>query len=233
MRSGELFSGIEGVLGRWHKIPDRKGYGGTGGPGKLLERLLGVGDGNQDIPDAGGWEVKFTRGTSYLTLFHNEPMPRRPSIVNAMVMNHGWEDRMGRTSFRHTIWGRSKRGFEVRVENERISVVHRSQRVAPYWEVDDLTNATGKLRRLALVYGTVDKDRRRVRYSEASCYSGFRFSDFLSGLEKGWICVEFDARTEGDGIRNHGTKFRTRPQHIGLMYRTVKLIKRGRSRGSK
>ncbi|MDA7960481.1 MAG: MvaI/BcnI family restriction endonuclease [Nitrosopumilus sp.] len=225
MRSGDLFFRIERILGRWHEIPDIKGYRGTGGPGKLLERLLGVGDGNQDIPDAGGWEVKFTRGTSYLTLFHKEPMPRRPSIVNIMVMNHGWEDRMGRTSFRHTIWKRSKRGFEVRVENERITVVHRNQHVAPYWEVNDLTNAAAtKLRRLVLVSGTVDKVRRRVRYSEASCYSGFRFSDFLSGLKEGWICVEFDARTEGNGIRNHGTKFRTRFQHVGLMYRSVRRI---------
>ena len=88
-----------------------KGYGGTGGPGLYLEHLLGTGGDNQDIADAGKWEIKTTKGGALLTLFHKTPSPKG---INRQLLNlWGWTGKDGHKSFRHTICGRSKRGFRV------------------------------------------------------------------------------------------------------------------------
>ncbi|MDA7953597.1 MAG: MvaI/BcnI family restriction endonuclease [Nitrosopumilus sp.] len=226
VRPNELFGEIRGILGRWYDIPDRQGYRGTGAPGRLLEDLLHIDENNQDLPDAGGWEIKFTGDVSYLTLFHKDPYPRRPSVVEDLVRKCGWRDKNGNTAFRHTIWGRSRRGFEVWAGPRTVEVVNTGHpAIRPYWDVDDLTNAAaGKLRRLIVVFGRVERARRRVRYSVAIRYLDFKFSEFLRGLRDGWICVDFDARTRGRGIRNHGTKFRIRTQDVALMYRSVSRI---------
>lgn len=139
----------------------------------------------------------------------------------------GWESR-GAVSFRHTVWGRSARGFEVRVGSSRVSVLNgRHPDIAPYWDVDDLNNsAVTKLRNLLLVFGSVEKSgrRRTVRFKVAHLYSGFRFSEFCRGLREGWIAVDFDARTSGGGIRNHGTKFRTRTRDVALLYKKAERV---------
>ena len=219
---------VRAVIGRSVEIPDRAGYRGTGAPGKMLEEQLHIRANNQDLPDAGRWEVKYTSDTSYLTLFHKDPCPRRPSVVAELVRGCGWE-RGGHVSFRHTVWGRSERGFEVRVGPGRVSVVNAQHpEIEPYWDIDDLNNsAVTKLRNLLLVFGRVEKSggRRTVKFKAAHLYSGFRFSEFCRGLEEGWIAVDFDARTAGGGIRNHGTKFRTRARDMALLYREAERVR--------
>ncbi|MDE0265703.1 MAG: MvaI/BcnI family restriction endonuclease [Thaumarchaeota archaeon] len=65
-----MFERVRRVLASgWHDLSDYD-YGGTGAPGKILEKLLGVDSENFDIPDAGKWEVKFHSGSALLTLFH-------------------------------------------------------------------------------------------------------------------------------------------------------------------
>ena len=132
----------------------------------------------------------------------------------------GWESGE-HVSFRHTIWGRSARGFEVRVGPERVSVYNaRHPDIAPYWDINDLTNsAVTKLRNLLPVSGRAGKSggRRAVTSGAARMHSGFRFSEFCRGLEEGRIAADL-ARTAGGGIRNHGTKFRTRARDMALLY---------------
>ena len=192
----------------WVDIPDEAGFGGTGAPGRLLERLLGVNGGNFDTPDAGRWEIKYHSGGALLTLFHLEGQPK--GHLRGIVSQFGWPDKNGRTSFRHTIRGKSDLGFYVANEPDRIVVRHDDLNPdsGPYWTHDRLISAfAAKLRRLLLVEGT--KYKGRVRYSAASFYSEPMVTGFAQAVEQGIVAVDFDARTtEGVGLRNHGTKFR-------------------------
>lgn len=222
-RDSDLFRRVTDLLGTWHDIPTEKGFGGTGAPGRLLEHLLDIKANNQDLPDAGRWEVKFSSKMSYLTLFHFDPYPREPCVVEDLVNMAGWKVKGGMTAFRHTIWGSSPRGFRVEIDDDKVVVKHDEYPdLEPHWDINDLINAAAtKLRNLLLVFGeTRSLDTvRQVKYNTAYAYSKFRFNNFLRGLGKGWICVDFDARTKPNGtIRNHGTKFRIRHKDMNLMY---------------
>lgn len=222
-RDSDLFRRVTNLLGTWHDIPTEGGFGGTGGPGRLLEHLLDIKANNQDLPDAGRWEVKFSSKTSYLTLFHFDPYPRDPCVVEDLIKAAGWKSTGGMTAFRHTIWGRSKRGFRVETGHDRVTVKHDGHPgLEPYWDIDDLINASAtKLRNLILVFGETRSIgvTRQAKYNTAHAYAKFRFKDFLKGLDEGWICVDFDARTKPNGaIRNHGTKFRIRHRDMNRMY---------------
>ena len=230
-RDGELFKKAAKLLGIWHNVPTERGFGGTGAPGRLLEHLLDINVNNQDLPDAGKWEVKFSSGHSYLTMFHLEPYPRSPCVVEDLVKSAGWKTKNGLTAFRHTIWGESNRGFKVQVDDDAVTVIHDTYRkFVPRWDVDDLMNtAVTKLRNLLLVYGEKRKDPSpQVKFNTAYAYARFRFKDFLHGLRDGWICVDFDARTNPNGsIRNHGTKFRIRNNDIRRIYKTHSKLDAG------
>lgn len=223
IRDSDLFKHVTGLLGTWHKIPVEEGFGGTGAPGRLLEHLLDIKANNQDLPDLGRWEVKFSSKVSYLTLFHFDPFPRDPCVVENLVNAAGWKTSSGLTAFRHTIWGKSERGFRVEADVDRVVVKHDDHPgLEPYWDVDDLTNAAvPKLRNLLLVFGEKRNldDVRQVKYNTAYAYSQFKFKHFLNGLKEGWICIDFDARTKPNGsIRNHGTKFRIRHKDMNRIY---------------
>ena len=203
----------------WVDIPDEPGFGGTGAPGRLLERLLGVNGGNFDTPDAGRWEIKYHSGSALLTLFHLEGQPR--GHLRGMVGQFGWPDKNGRTSFRHTIRGKSDLGFYVVNEPDRILVRHDdlSEDESPYWTHDRLISAfAAKLRRLLLVQGA--KRKGRVRYEAATFYSEPMVTGFANAVGQGIVAVDFDARTtDGAGLRNHGTKFRIDIGNLSHLYR--------------
>jgi len=91
------------INSKWIKIPDESKYGGTGGPGRLLEDELGVNGSNDDLPDAGRWELKFHSGTSLITLFHKEALPQGHLL--SLITKYGWVNNQSRRCFRHTIRG--------------------------------------------------------------------------------------------------------------------------------
>lgn len=189
----------------------------------MLEDLLHIQANNQDLPDAGRWELKYTSHTSYMALFHNDPLPRKPSVIAALVDSFGWRNKSGQTAFRHTIWGRSKRGFAIKVDPEKVTVRNDKRKdIVPSWEINDLINASAtKLRNLLVIVGKTDKvnGHRFVQFNEATAYSQFRFTRFIDGLRGGWVCIDFDARTnDTGGIRNHGTKFRIKAKDLRLPY---------------
>ena len=49
---------------------------------------------------------------------------------------------------------------------------------------------------------------------------GFNFEGLLQGIEKGFVFVDFDARTG----HNHGTKFRLVQDLLPTLYREVVVI---------
>ncbi|MEO5857982.1 MAG: MvaI/BcnI family restriction endonuclease [Pyrinomonadaceae bacterium] len=203
----------------WQEMP--KGvarYNGTGGPGNFLEDLIGLKAGNQDIADVLGWEVKYYTPQSHLiTLFHKEAGPF--GIMRYMVSKHGWKDKENRLSFRHTIHGRSDR-FEV--VNDAGQIIVRPLKgngPVPVWTHDDLLNAAGKLKRLLLVKG--ERKGQQVRFIHADCFENLHLTLFVAEMVNGTIVIDFDAREAkpgSAGLRNHGTKFRIKPQNICRIY---------------
>lgn len=229
VRDDDLFDEVSKILGVWYPIPTKHGYRGTGAPGRLLEDLLHIQENNQDLPDAGRWELKYTSETSYLTLFHKDPEPRNPSVIKNLIDCCGWDGNPGERNFRHTIWGNSKRGFRVMVTEEDVRVTHPDfPNIIPKWDRDDLNNsAVVKLRNLLLVFGSMRKKngKRSVIYKSAHLNTKFRFSEFLRGLRKGWIAIDFDAKIkENGGLRNHGTKFRIKTQDLARLYMVTKNV---------
>lgn len=217
----ELFDRMHAVIAHgWHTMPDGPPYGGSGGPGRFLEDLLGLTTGSMDIPDAMGWELKwYTRKTALVTLFHKEPDgPSR--IMRYMVRQHGKRDRKGRLSFRHTIRGRSGR-FQVYDDAGQLLVrPRRGNGPVPYWYHESLLSAAGaKLNRLIMAEG--ERKGRDIRIVRADAYQTFHLTDFVYEVLMGRIAIDFDAREArpgSDGLRNHGAKFRIPPDGICRLY---------------
>jgi len=225
----ELFSNIRQAMKRdWIRIPVGYGYGGTGGPGRILEELAGVSAGNQDVPDSGKWELKFHSQNALLTLFHKEGEPK--GHLHQMVRRFGWPDKKGRLSFRHTIHGRSDKGFYVVNESNRITVRHPDEAdiVWPYWAHDTLINAfAAKFRRLIVVKGQRQSHdgSKWVRFESAKAFEEPRVTLFVQAIEQGIIAIDFDARTQnGRGLRNHGTKFRIHYDNLQYLYESAEVI---------
>ncbi len=208
----------------WISIPDEAGYRGTGGPGLLLESLIGVDVNNRDGPDTGIWELKYHSGSAPITLFHLSPNPR--GIMHDVVRGYGWPNDRGQTSFRHTLWGKSNRGFYVfnDEETQRIVIRKNGEENNPnapeaYWEHDKLINAfVYKLRRLALVKGR--KKREQVKYESVVLYSDPNTTGLIKAIASGKIAIDFDARTNtgARGLRDHGTKFRIKSGDLKDLY---------------
>lgn len=225
MTDDELFDRVREVLRMgWIEIPGERGYGGAGGPGRVLEELLDAEGGNLDIPDAGKWELKFHSGNTLLTLFHKEAQPK--GHLDRLVHRFGWEDAQGRLSFRHTIHGRSSDatglGFYVANESGRITVRDDSVSdiIWPYWTHDTLINAfASKFRRLIVVKGSKRNNGAEVRYESAHTYEEPQTTLLIEAIARGVIALDFDARTRnGDGLRNHGTKFRIHYDDLRHLY---------------
>ena len=224
LSDNEIFSRVSSVLKRdWIRMSDYS-YGGTGAPGNILEELLGIDGKNFDVPDAGRWEIKFHSGSTLLTLFHLEAQPK--GHMHHMVREFGWRDSKNRISFRHTIHGRSEKGFYVHNDVDRITVRNdgSSDMVWPYWMHDDLINAfISKFRRLIVVKGT--RKKGMVRYDTAHIYREPQSRLFIEAVERGIVAIDFDARTNnGRGLRNHGTKFRVAYDDLGRLYHYSKRL---------
>lgn len=90
----------------------------------------------------------------------------------------------------------------------------------PYWGFDDLRNKMGtKLLNCFYVGAETKKEGGQYffRYSKIQLLEGFQFEGLLTGLEQGFVFVDFDARTG----HNHGTKFRVRQNSIPQLYNSV------------
>jgi len=211
----------------WLDMPEGVArYNGAGGPGNFLEDLLGLTAGGMDIPDCVGWEVKIcTPQTHLITLFHKEP-DDGSRIMRYMVSKHGWKDRQGRLSFRHTICGRSDR-FVVADDANIVTVRPlNGNGPVPTWSHDTLLNiAGGKLRRLVVVRAV--RNGRQLRFDRADMYEELHLTQLAESLVHGRIAIDFDVREASPGskgLRNHGTKFRVSPDNLRHLYRKHKRL---------
>lgn len=216
----DLYKRLREILALgWQEMPKVVArYNGTGGPGNFLEDLIGLKAGNQDIADVLGWEVKYyTPQTTFVTLFHKEAGPH--GIMRHMVSKWGWLDGDGRQSFRHTIAGKSDRFFVTDDGHNVIVRPKNGEGPYPIWSHDALMNACSKLRRLILVLG--ERSGSKVRFTRADCYEELHLTQLVAEMINGTIAIDFDARQSkvgGAGLRNHGTKFRVRPENLCRLY---------------
>lgn len=221
IREKELFERLRAVMGRSYELPQT----GTGAPGMLLEQLLGVESNNEDLPDAGAWEIKYHGGTALLTLFHLTPRPG--DAVKTLIEKHGWVGKDGRQCFRHTISGRSDKGFKVTDEAEKLTVRHPDGTEA-YWTHDEIFNAaSSKMRKLIVVSGRKQDGGRRVKFNTATICSEFKPTAFIPAAVKGLVKIDFDARYKNgkrssDAVRDHGTKFRIKQSDLADIYGKVR-----------
>ena len=228
----ELFAAITDLIeAGWHTMPDESPYKGTGAPGNYLEHLLGFTPGAADIPDALGWELKWhTPRTHLLTLFHKTP-DNSPEIIRYMVRKYGKKDAKGRLSFRHTIDPTSRAAAQrfMPVYDAGQLVVRRrdGNGMVPRWSQDSILGAAGgKLRRLLLILG--ERKGQQVKFTRADAYDTFSLTDFFVEVERGVIVIDFDARESSPGshgMRDHGTKFRVRPEHVCRLYMNKQRVR--------
>ena len=93
----------------------------------------------------------------------------------------------------------------------------------PYWGFDDLRSKAGtKLPNCFYVQAELKREggKEFFRYSKVTMLQGFDINGLLSGLEQGYVYIDFDARTG----HNHGTKFRLRQNMLPLLYSQITEI---------
>jgi hypothetical protein len=91
---------------------------------------------------------------------------------------------------------------------------------APYWGFDDLFHkAATKLLNCFYIQAEVKKEAglEYFHYTRISTLEGADFDKFLIGLERGYVFVDFDARSG----HNHGTKFRMTQDKFAFFYKNV------------
>jgi len=152
-------------------------------------------------------------------------------------------------SFRQTIAGsvRSDRGFKVVVDKEQRKILisfdskavdekHKDwletvkNRIGlgelspqPYWGFDDLGHKAGtKLLNCFYLQARTKKEQAKefFSYEKISVLTKFSIGSFINAIEKGYVYVDFDARTG----HNHGTKFRLRQGKLPELYEDIQII---------
>ena len=158
----------------------------------------------------------------------------------------GGEYSLNEMSFRQTITGtqRSDRGFKVVVDRNQRKILisfdacsvdpkHAKWLEAvegrvglgeldpqPYWGFDDVGNKIGtKLLNCFYVQARTkrEKGKEYFKYEEILMLRKFSTDAFVTGIEQGFVYVDFDARSG----HNHGTKFRWRKNRIADLYQEV------------
>ena len=156
---------------------------------------------------------------------------------------------VGELSFRQTISGSapSDRGFMVEIDRSEkiVRISFNSSTVAerhtewlksvkkrvglgelspqPYWGFDDLEHKAGtKLLNCFYVQAKVKVENKKTfyKYEKVVMLQKFSFERFLIAIEKGYVFIDFDARTG----HNHGTKFRSKQNYLPMLYETIKII---------
>jgi hypothetical protein len=84
------------------------------------------------------------------------------------------------------------------------------------------SKARTKLLNCFYVQAEVKKESGKefYKYSKVQMLQNFNFDAFLTGIETGYVLVDFDARTG----HNHGTKFRLRQNYLSSLYEKQTIL---------
>jgi len=93
----------------------------------------------------------------------------------------------------------------------------------PYWTFDDLEERI-RLKIKNMVYVSLDTTseggKQRMKITKAQLLQGAELSAFLDCIRRGWLQIEFNARTH----HNHGTAFRTWERYWPHLYSSAELL---------
>lgn len=92
--------------------------------------------------------------------------------------------------------------------------------VTPYWGFNDLYTAVGsKLTNAFYVRAETKREAKKeyFHYNDVRILKHVDFNKFIDCIEKGYVAIDFDARTG----HNHGTKFRVDFHHLPEFYSEV------------
>lgn len=213
--------------------------GGSGGPGALLEILLGSEGSNKALADAAGVEIKYhsKKSTTPLTLFHQEVEGGNPALV-PFFEHVAYTDKKGRLAFRHTIKASSKvpRARIFRRGGKIVVTPVGTKEPSVFWFERTLVNAVSKkCQTLILVAGEKLKvaGEPAVRYTSAKILSEFKQEEFLNCLSNRDLWVDFDLREQEAGdfasgryrLRNHGTKVRIPHESFPELWESIEAVK--------
>ncbi len=223
MTDDELFKRVrEEIAGGWTPIPDEPGWRSSDAPGKLLRKRLGFVGGRPGLPNAGAWHMHFFGSGSprgLITLFGSMGEPE--GYLESLLFRFGRHRDDGRTSFIHTIHGKSDKGFYIVNEGARLFLRNDSitDLVLPSWTHASLKKSFAqKHGRLIVVHGEVRKQPRAVNYSRTDIYLEARTDSLPEAIAEGRVAIEFNVKTDGYGLRDHGLRFRIRFANLPALY---------------
>lgn len=221
----ELMARVISILGNEYEIlPVCKD--GTGAAGVMLELLLGSQGSNKSIADSAGTEIKFSRTTALVTLFHKDAQGGVDAL-SPFVYKYGKLNKAGLVSFRHTISNSPVLRTVLQDGQVKVRAKDKNTDLEMFWEENTLMATAGKkLNDLVLVFGSVRKDggKRFVKFKSAKRLTDFKIKDFLNAVASGYVLVDIDARQNELGkknLRNHGTKFRVKLDDVGEIWNSV------------
>jgi hypothetical protein len=201
--------------GVWYDVS----VGGDGEPGCVWEGLVTLqNNGAKDTADERGLELKFTRGSSCLTLFHKDPQDWKPTIITQMFDNTAYSHVkskptfVGERRFNVTVSRapNARKIFKATQEKDSLVLVSYdgSAPTRIVWDACDIRDSTAKLNNVLLGYGIV---RERPDGTTGMKLTGVRhLSNFIGGhafvqlVVEGVVALEMES-SEG---HDHGPKFR-------------------------
>jgi hypothetical protein len=230
----ELLQNVKKLIGtgEWFIVPVSCKKG-DGGPGRLLERLVGSDGRSKAIADNSGVDVKFHSGGSLLTLAHLEVNGGNDSVL-PMVRKFGTNDPIkhpdGLLRFYRTVTDTSP----FRIIRSKGKVIVRPKGGGPevFWEEDALLGFYArKLAEVVLVQGKIKNidGVKHVRYDSATLLTRLKATDFLNAIGGKYVLVDFDVRETtpgGEILRNRGTKLRIKLKDIGELWGKIEEIKK-------
>ena len=130
-------------------------------------------------------------------------------------------------------FNKAERKVEISFDAEAVSSEHAdwlisvNQRInldelapKPYWGFDDLAHTAGtKLLNCFYIKAAVKRIDKieHFHYQDIFVLQKFSSDKFVEAIAEGLILIDFDARTR----KNHGTKFRMRPNTLSQLYENV------------
>jgi hypothetical protein len=93
----------------------------------------------------------------------------------------------------------------------------------PYWGFDDLEHKAGtKLLNCFYVQARtkIENGKEYFSYEKIQMLRKFSIRAFTNAIEKGYVYIDFDARTG----HNHGTKFRLKQNKLTELYEDIQTI---------
>lgn len=211
---------------------------GDTGIGYTLETILGIEENNSGEPDFIYREIpvelKAQREhvTSNVTLITKVPH-WNPLSSKEIIEKYGYLDKRSRKALKITLkatgYNAQKMKLEIDEENNRLNIVHETDGVICYFELDDLMEHIKKklFENLLIVVAKSKKieNEEYFHYTTAFLVSKLTEDAFKKMIEDGLMVFEFRMHIKPSGeVRDHGPGFRLNRNLIENLFETKEII---------